>query len=41
MLYRKNKIKKKIYTKGFICKNAQIPIKVTPFDGIMYTALKS
>ena len=33
MLYRKNKIQKKIYMKEFICKNAQKPIKVTPFDG--------
>ena len=34
MFYRKNKIQKKIYTKEFTCKNAQKPIKVTPFDGI-------
>ena len=35
MLYRKNKIQKIIYTKEFICKNAQKPIKVKPFDGIL------
>ena len=34
MLYRKNKIQKKIYVKEVICKNAQKPIKVTLFDGI-------
>ena len=30
MLYRKKKVQKKNYTKEFICKNAQKPIKVTP-----------